>query len=161
MSWKARAGVFGLFLMFGLWLAYEMAPRTTVEEEQSTEEDRLAVEQALALIANESRSIDGAEQPSHRAPTQLAKAPPGFESAPLTDRPGTPPEGYGFVTHHDVTGGGRWAGLDVRLGQTGRHKRSRGPPGGVDRAGRCCPRAVRQSPPGAAPRRRIASAGTC
>ncbi|MDE0178132.1 MAG: hypothetical protein OXP36_06005, partial [Gammaproteobacteria bacterium] len=105
MSWKARAGVFGLFLMFGLWLAYEMAPRTTVEEEQSSEEDRLAVEQALAQIANESRNIDGTEQRSHRAPTQLAEAPPGFESATLTDRPGTPPEGYGFVTHHDVKRG--------------------------------------------------------
>ncbi|MDE0193432.1 MAG: S8 family serine peptidase [Gammaproteobacteria bacterium] len=105
MSWKARAGVFGVLLAFGLWLAYELVPRTTVEEEQSVEKDRLAIEEALAQIERDSQNIDVAEQSPHRTPTQLAKPPPGFEPTPLTDRSATPPEGYGFVTHHDVKRG--------------------------------------------------------
>ena len=105
MSWKARASAFGLLLVFGLWLAHELIPRTTVEESESVVGDRRAVEEALAQILDESRNIDAAERPSHQAPTQLAQAPPGFEPAPLTDRSATPPEGYGFVTHHDVKRG--------------------------------------------------------
>ncbi|MCY3840397.1 MAG: S8 family serine peptidase [Gammaproteobacteria bacterium] len=106
MSRIARACGFAFLLVFGFWLAYELVPWTTVEKElELVEKDRLAIEEALLRIADESRNIDGAEQPPHRVPMQLAEAPPGFEPAPLTGRSATPPEGYGFVTHHDVKRG--------------------------------------------------------
>ena len=70
--------------------------------------DQLAHDEATARIGAESRIIDalGAGRADESAAhAEQATAPPGFEPAPPVVRVATPPEGYSFVSYHEVARG--------------------------------------------------------
>ncbi|MYJ76424.1 MAG: S8 family serine peptidase, partial [Gammaproteobacteria bacterium] len=104
---KVCAGALGAALLSVLVLAYMLGVRGTAEEEasESAEKDRLAVEEAIAQVAAESRAIDQSATPAKTRPRIVARVPSGFEPGPLRSPPAKPPEGYGFVTHHAVKRG--------------------------------------------------------
>ena len=71
------------------------------------EKDQLAADEAISQIAAESESLDAPGGSTADAGTEPfeALAPPGFVSAPPTVPDATPPEGYSFTTHHEVSRG--------------------------------------------------------
>ena len=106
---------FGLVVAVAIVIVYlassvverQVGPEGATAELDESAKDRLAQQEAISLIAAESKAIDasGTDAADGNVEVVRATAPPGFTPAPPVVHEPTPPEGYSFTTHHKVARG--------------------------------------------------------
>ena len=100
VAWLALFGAAIGVVVCLAFLIRDANPAT--QSPEGAAKDRLAREAAIARIAVESKMIDAPGAQGVSATVVRAEAPPGFQPAPSVAHEATPPEGYAFVSTHEI-----------------------------------------------------------